>query len=141
MARGKYSRDAIFIVRGRGAAVLAGLLVEGGRLAAPRGHRAVNGDPLLPVRGTRFGETVENRLLVGNVDMDEQAADRLGDLFAERIVDVENGDLDARGGERLGGCAAETRRAACDDGRGRSEERRVGKECVSTCRSRWSPCD
>src|SRR3546814_5755242 len=27
------------------------------------------------------------------------------------------------------GCAA----------RGRSEERRVGKECVSTCRSRWSP--
>src|SRR3546814_21031720 len=23
-------------------------------------------------------------------------------------------------------------------GRGRSEERRVGKECVSTCRSRWS---
>src|SRR3546814_14719104 len=24
-------------------------------------------------------------------------------------------------------------------GRDRSEERRVGKECVSTCRSRWSP--
>src|SRR3546814_6605204 len=24
-------------------------------------------------------------------------------------------------------------------GRPRSEERRVGKECVSTCRSRWSP--
>src|SRR3546814_12724911 len=24
-------------------------------------------------------------------------------------------------------------------GRLRSEERRVGKECVSTCRSRWSP--
>src|SRR3546814_15653602 len=23
--------------------------------------------------------------------------------------------------------------------RGRSEERRVGKECVSTCRSRWAP--
>src|SRR3546814_4225882 len=28
----------------------------------------------------------------------------------------------------------------CPDRRnGRSEERRVGKECVSTCRSRWSP--
>src|SRR3546814_1268519 len=33
----------------------------------------------------------------------------------------------------------------CDQGmkpegpRSRSEERRVGKECVSTCRSRWSP--
>src|SRR3546814_13651579 len=25
------------------------------------------------------------------------------------------------------------------DGGMRSEERRVGKECVSTCRSRWSP--
>src|SRR3546814_18275308 len=25
------------------------------------------------------------------------------------------------------------------DTHGRSEERRVGKECVSTCRSRWSP--
>src|SRR3546814_6085311 len=25
------------------------------------------------------------------------------------------------------------------DGALRSEERRVGKECVSTCRSRWSP--
>src|SRR3546814_9660002 len=26
-----------------------------------------------------------------------------------------------------------------DVGPSRSEERRVGKECVSTCRSRWSP--
>src|SRR3546814_8648928 len=26
-----------------------------------------------------------------------------------------------------------------DHGHPRSEERRVGKECVSTCRSRWSP--
>src|SRR3546814_12985623 len=25
------------------------------------------------------------------------------------------------------------------EGRERSEERRVGKECVRTCRSRWSP--
>src|SRR3546814_20060761 len=29
------------------------------------------------------------------------------------------------------------RRFRC--GFGRSEERRVGKECVSTCRSRWAP--
>src|SRR3546814_6090361 len=34
---------------------------------------------------------------------------------------------------------AGTRRAARIEGAGRSEERRVGKECVSTCRSRWSP--
>src|SRR3546814_7777793 len=29
--------------------------------------------------------------------------------------------------------------AAEGNGQWRSEERRVGKECVSTCRSRWSP--
>src|SRR3546814_18269633 len=28
---------------------------------------------------------------------------------------------------------------SCRERRLRSEERRVGKECVSTCRSRWSP--
>src|SRR3546814_12238490 len=33
---------------------------------------------------------------------------------------------------------ASARQAACPTAR-RSEERRVGKECVSTCRSRWSP--
>src|SRR3546814_2043779 len=31
------------------------------------------------------------------------------------------------------------RHAIADAGLYRSEERRVGKECVSTCRSRWSP--
>src|SRR3546814_7141609 len=31
-------------------------------------------------------------------------------------------------------------RAVVNDLVGRSEERRVGKECVSTCRSRWSTC-
>src|SRR6188474_3681540 len=35
------------------------------------------------------------------------------------------------------------RRQACSarprGPRGRSEERRVGKECVTTCRSRWAP--
>src|SRR3546814_20597413 len=30
-------------------------------------------------------------------------------------------------------------RGYAPDNRTRSEERRVGKECVSTCRSRWSP--
>src|SRR3546814_3083845 len=36
--------------------------------------------------------------------------------------------------------ALDVRRAAGDRiAKARSEERRVGKECVSTCRSRWSP--
>src|SRR3546814_11094085 len=43
----------------------------------------------------------------------------------------------------LSGCDAHVAgsplRLSDRDGDGRSEERRVGKECVSTCRSRWSP--
>src|SRR3546814_19468702 len=43
-----------------------------------------------------------------------------------------------QGGEELGfGHRAKVSR--CDDRAPRSEARRVGKECVSTCRSRWSP--
>src|SRR3546814_13022552 len=48
--------------------------------------------------------------------------------------------------DRAGWCAAvsQTRSPGRDIkpggiGQCRSEERRVGKECVSTCRSRWSP--
>src|SRR3546814_15514166 len=43
------------------------------------------------------------------------------------------------------GMALEPEMPSLDDGENpeltafRSEERRVGKECVSTCRSRWSP--
>src|SRR3546814_3687395 len=57
--------------------------------------------------------------------------------------DVCSSDLHAvvHSGVHAGGAGRPTVRAArlhqdlCD----RSEERRVGKECVSTCRSRWSP--
>src|SRR3546814_3059419 len=49
-------------------------------------------------------------------------------------------------GSRCGGCGLRAQvltDQACPDfpqaGLERSEERRVGKECVSTCRSRWSP--
>src|SRR3546814_15069022 len=35
--------------------------------------------------------------------------------------------------------AVKIARSRIASGEGRSEERRVGKECVSTCRSRWSP--
>src|SRR3546814_7604278 len=47
--------------------------------------------------------------------------------------------------ERGGSNHAESRQPAsypvcsCQGAVRRSEERRVGKECVSTCRSRWSP--
>src|SRR3546814_4284341 len=48
----------------------------------------------------------------------------------------ERGECRLRLGAGVGG-DAEYAIAAIDPQR--SEERRVGKECVSTCRSRWSP--
>src|SRR3546814_14832565 len=53
------------------------------------------------------------------------------------VVDnVDHGVLPCRGSHERG----EQRSCGPDrPGIYRSEERRVGKECVSTCRSRWSP--
>src|SRR3546814_16767933 len=50
-------------------------------------------------------------------------------------LDEETGAFRADRGERHRGAARRCRGARPP----RSEERRVGKECVSTCRSRWSP--
>src|SRR3546814_2883262 len=52
------------------------------------------------------------------IDSRQRRADAGTDLLKRRIAD-------------------RVHSAACR--KGRSEERRVGKECVSTCRSRWSP--
>src|SRR3546814_14318691 len=52
--------------------------------------------------------------------------------FAPSLAILLIGGLIVGFGTRLG--------SGCTSGHGvRSEERRVGKECVSTCRSRWSP--
>src|SRR3546814_10907868 len=51
--------------------------------------------------------------------------------------DVCSSDLAGRAAAAAGSGADDA--GADDEGPGRSEERRVGKECVSTCRSRWSP--
>src|SRR3546814_3045278 len=60
--------------------------------------------------------------------------------------DVCSSDLladDRRPGPAVVGLCHQGRRRDRDrevqDAEARSEERRVGKECVSTCRSRWSP--
>src|SRR3546814_3406310 len=55
----------------------------------------------------------------------------LGDREPDRDVAQPRRDAPA-GADRPGAEPA-------DLGARRSEERRVGKECVSTCRSRWSP--
>src|SRR3546814_18768642 len=57
-------------------------------------------------------------------------------------VDAALGDVPERGAALQRGHAVIDALAAPELGIGflaRSEERRVGKECVSTCRSRWSP--
>src|SRR3546814_12097191 len=41
--------------------------------------------------------------------------------------------------QRLAGAPEHDACVKIGDDEARSEERRVGKECVSTCRSRWSP--
>src|SRR3546814_19055977 len=65
--------------------------------------------------------------------------DRLGDRLAGRLIDCVSivtygaAGLEVRDGGETIWCEA------IDAPTVRSEERRVGKECVSTCRSRWSP--
>src|SRR3546814_14274878 len=74
--------------------------------------------------------------LVGH-DVGMLAALALGDLAGGQVVEAlvgEPGDLGVEQAEV--DALAEAGHAAIVQ---RSEERRVGKECVSTCRSRWSP--
>src|SRR3546814_7695744 len=69
------------------------------------------------------------------------------DVIIRRIVDARGAELDLRqlarqiDRQRAAVALRESGEAAVFRGRVhvRSEERRVGKECVSTCRSRWSP--
>src|SRR3546814_15067315 len=76
----------------------------------------------------------------------------VGSPASAQFVDssVQRFCLDARRSERLARCRGggeyEGKQQALDGNIAvarflgdRSEERRVGKECVSTCRSRWSP--
>src|SRR3546814_15782255 len=71
----------------------------------------------------------------GNLDIGAAIVERrlVGEPFR-------GGDMERRTGiariERAGGIIELRPR---DGAANRSEERRVGKECVSTCRSRWSP--
>src|SRR3546814_12671682 len=66
-------------------------------------------------------------------------------IFEARAIEqVSMGDIVLSGGEAaalllLDACIRLLPGVMGAASRGRSEERRVGKECVSTCRSRWSP--
>src|SRR3546814_11043320 len=63
------------------------------------------------------------------LDRSEQLSDDQFMLGPGATSDDEHNDLSPRAYEH----------AVAERFRTRSEERRVGKECVSTCRSRWSP--
>src|SRR3546814_15309494 len=63
---------------------------------------------------------------LATVEVAQVATHRRGDMLAQRRTRAAAG-LGAHGLRTFGVQAW------------RSEERRVGKECVSTCRSRWSP--
>src|SRR3546814_1077852 len=65
----------------------------------------------LPISSTHFGEEMWALYQQGALKPDSQLSGRF--VFDDKAADV--------------GAVM------------RSEERRVGKECVSTCRSRWSP--
>src|SRR3546814_11830797 len=61
----------------------------------------------------------------------------LGNRDADHAMLVENlGQRQPGVDEEMPGAGVEPGKIARVE---RSEERRVGKECVSTCRSRWSP--
>src|SRR3546814_17394377 len=62
----------------------------------------------------------------------------LREKLPELLVETGNAELDAL---RLAHQPIDPLQRLCQrlQLRERSEERRVGKECVSTCRSRWSP--
>src|SRR3546814_13137399 len=79
---------------------------------------------------------VQDRL--GEADAALVALGQRIDRLVEHVADV---DLVDHPGEPRAAVGAGQAADAGDEieEAARSEERRVGKECVSTCRSRWSP--
>src|SRR3546814_19643240 len=84
----------------------------------------------LPLVGTEAEGKLSRRARHASDGPRQVAAECRGSLAG-----MFDGDAQAEPGAIL--CAADAERFAAVDGR--SEERRVGKECVSKCRSRWSP--
>src|SRR3546814_2203853 len=81
-----------------------------------------------------FKQKTAYEMRISDWSSDVCSSDLAGGVQRQRHVD-----------QRERGCADQDD-GACDGqpptqrgARTRSEERRVGKECVSTCRSRWSP--
>src|SRR3546814_18055704 len=78
-------------------------------------------------------------LVVGNLArvVNRGAGDFLKQQFADLRQAIPHADCQI--GEGICFCVDHMDRRQLWRGFARSEERRVGKECVSRCRSRWSP--
>src|SRR3546814_21031725 len=94
-------------------------------------HRAISGQQ-------RRARVIDVRGLGGDaVDFEDAQVAAGAERGRRWTAQIEATEVDA--GNRLEHAADRAAQlGACP---GRSEERRVGKECVSTCRSRWSPCN
>src|SRR3546814_13991578 len=98
------------------------------------GSDATSGITANPAMGFAFDRLVE----AGGTAIFEETGELIGceHLMAERAI---NGAI----GESLIETVEKAKRyyqlMGYSSFSARSEERRVGKECVSTCRSRWSP--
>ena len=100
------------------------------------------GDPELLDRLIRL----EERLDADRSSLADQIRDeilgRVGEILDERLGQVWHDLGDMRGCGQLGLALVAGKGITQDEVRGRSwrsEERRVGKECIPPCRSRWSP--
>ena len=99
----------------------------------------------IPGSGTAPGQAgLRGRLAAARLYLCTDARERQGDLesFLDAalsggvdIIQLRQKGLEA--GQEMRYLAVFRR--ACDRHGGRSEERRVGKECEDLCRSRWSP--
>src|SRR3546814_19421549 len=69
----------------------------------------------------------------------EQGREELARKLAERPVEGKARNIIIFIGDGMGVSTLTAARIHQGQRQGRSEERRVGKECVSTCRYRWSP--
>src|SRR3546814_14820540 len=97
-----------------------------------RPPRSTRTDTLFPYT-TLFRSARSGEVGLGVADVGQRLLERrrVDDLLALEVLGGEGRDRDRHVLKAL------RRPLRGDDDR--SEERRVGKECVSTCRSRWSP--
>ena len=96
---------------------LARHLIATGGLGCIAGTCAVDQDALLAVSRTRFGEGRVDLIIRGDIALTEHAPHFFGNFFATGFIHVEDGDLDALGGQLADRGFTKTRGTTSDDGR------------------------